>query len=184
MIYFWSDTHFNHAKIIDFATRGDANVETMNERLISNWNTIGKRDTIWFLGDFGFHPKSGEGYSLTNIFKALNGIKCLVVGNHDERNPEVLKLPWDRVEKLYTVKDNGMRAEVCHYPLETWKAAAHGALMLHGHSHGTLQRKLPHRFDVGVDCFPAPISFIELWERAKKQTFEVVDHHRGKEEEL
>lgn len=177
MIYFWADTHFNHSKIIEFTTRDDLSVEGMNERLIASWNTIGKYDKIWFLGDFGFHRHAEEGYALEDIFSRLNGIKCLVVGNHDEKNPAVLKLPWSRIEKLHTVKWEGMRAEICHYPLETWKRATHGALMLHGHSHGTLQRKLPHRFDVGADCFPNPMALEVLWERAKEQPFMVVDHH-------
>ena len=41
MIYFWSDPHFNHRKILDFcpARREWADsAEGMNEVLIANWN--------------------------------------------------------------------------------------------------------------------------------------------------
>lgn len=173
--FFWADTHFNHAGIIGYSARPYSNVAEMNTALVERWNArVGPRDTVWLLGDFAF---KGEA-DLDELFSKLRGVKCLVVGNHDERNPAVLKLPWERIERLYTYHhDKYKRAELCHYPLETWKSSAQGALALHGHSHGTLKRQLPHRFDVGADVFQSPVTFEELWERAIKQRFEPVDHH-------
>ena len=50
--------------------------------------------------------------------------------------------------------------------------------MLHGHSHGTLRRQLPHRFDVGVDTnFLRPYDFDWLLAKAATQRFEPTDHH-------
>ena len=185
MIYFWSDPHFNHRKILDFcpARREWADsAEGMNEVLIANWNAaVRPQDTVWLLGDFGFTYQEVQEseYSLPKIFARLQGHKMLVAGNHDEKNPKVMKLPWERVEKLWTLRDGpGRRAELCHYPLETWKGAHHGALMLHGHSHGSLRRKLPHRYDVGVDVEPFPISLDALFLRAQAEKFEITDHHK------
>lgn len=175
-IYFWSDTHFNHGGIIRYCSRPYADVREMNAALIERWNSSVKlTDTIYLLGDFAFSAKDGE--DIEGIFGRLHGHKHLVTGNHDERNPKVLRLPWESVSMLKTVKDHGMRAEVCHYPLETWKQAHHGALMLHGHSHGTLKNVIPHRFDVGVDVRERPMSFEQFHEIAAGQTFEAVDHH-------
>lgn len=177
--FFWSDTHFNHANIIELSGRPQMSVEEMNEWLIRMWNErVGEKDDIYLLGDFGFsHSKLP---SVAEIFARLNGRKHLVYGNHDEHNPKVMKLPWVTVRGIGTVRLNGMRAEVCHYPLETWKGAHHGAIMLHGHSHGSLKRKLAHRFDVGVDSVvgaSGPVKFEALVEMAIKEVFHATDHH-------
>ena len=52
-VFFTSDTHFYHANIINFCKRPFANVETMNEALIENWNAVvGVDDIVFHLGDF------------------------------------------------------------------------------------------------------------------------------------
>ena len=176
MIFFWSDTHFNHAGIIRYCSRPYGSVAEMNVELIKRWNSVVRQsDTVWLLGDFAFSVSGGD--DLSEIFSMLHGHKHLIVGNHDERNPKVMKLGWESVALLRTVKDHGMRAEVCHYPLETWKKADGGALMLHGHSHGTLKRVVPHRCDVGCDVQRVPVSFEDLWATAQSQTLEAADHH-------
>lgn len=183
MIYFWSDTHFNHSGIIKYCNRPFDDVRDMNLSLMTAWNTTVKPgDTIWFVGDFGFHAKHEGTIPLEEIFSQLSGHKNLVIGNHDEKNPKVLALPWERKENLVTVRDGEKRAMVCHYPMETWKNAHHDYLMIHGHSHGSLKTKLPHRFDVGVDVWPYPVLFEFLWEQAQRQVFIPTDHH-GEETE-
>jgi calcineurin-like phosphoesterase family protein len=191
--FLWADTHFNHTGIIGYCGRVDPwtglafrNVGEMNRSLIERWNTIVTRegDSIWLLGDFGFKENTRDGgEDLAVIFHKLRGIKHLVYGNHDEKNKTALKLPWETVTNLTTFRDTGRRAEMCHYPLETWKGSARGALMLHGHSHGSLKRVIPHRFDVGVDVFKkGPVEFDDLWETAQKQSFDPQDHHGDKPE--
>lgn len=178
MIYFWSDTHFNHRGIMSHCsrTRPYSSVEEMNIALIAKWGRIRDSDTIYLLGDFGF--RVGGGAKLADIFSSLPGHKHLIVGNHDEKNPEVLKLPWESVSHLKVVKDNGRRAVLCHYPLETWASAHHGVLHFHGHCHGTLRRKIPHRFDVGADVFTnGPVSWDELEVLAALEPYNPQDHH-------
>lgn len=79
-VFFISDTHFGHKKIIEFSKeRGEfGSIEEHDEFLVQNWNnTVGKRDTVWHLGDFCFGRKN------IAIAERLNGYKRLVMGNHD-----------------------------------------------------------------------------------------------------
>ena len=79
-IFIIADTHFGHKKIIDFesASRSFATIEEHDDELVRRWNnTVGKKDTVWHLGDVLF----GEGAFAT--LGRLNGVKKLVMGNHD-----------------------------------------------------------------------------------------------------
>jgi calcineurin-like phosphoesterase family protein len=89
-IWVISDTHFNHAGILNFtdcdgkATRGDrfTDVTDMDEQMIANWNSVVKPgDKVYHLGDvlFGMDKPAW----LDANFNRLNGKKRLVVGNHD-----------------------------------------------------------------------------------------------------
>ena len=40
MIFFTSDTEFNHSNIIEYSNRPYNNVDEMNKSIISNWNSI------------------------------------------------------------------------------------------------------------------------------------------------
>lgn len=46
MIYFISDTHFNHRHIIEYCNRPFNNVNKMNNTLIINWNSVVKKDDM------------------------------------------------------------------------------------------------------------------------------------------
>lgn len=177
MIFFWSDTHFNHEGIIGLCKRPDRGWQDMNERLVERWNdTVGHTDTIYFLGDFGFRRATGD--PLDSIFARLRGHKHLVKGNHDEQNKEVLKLPWESVSDLATIRYKGGKAIACHYPLESWKGMAKGYFHVHGHSHGNM-REMNRRFDVGVDSHPLPVTFEQLAWVASGQQLQTSDHHGG-----
>ena len=178
--FFWADTHFNHRGILDYTSRPYKDIYQMNAALMELWNSKVTRegDNVWLLGDFAFHHSEAE--DIYQIFWKLRGRKHLIVGNHDEKNPAVLRLPWEKVEKLWSFKENKRRAELCHYPLETWKGSHSGGLMLHGHCHGTLKRKLAYRFDVGVDTRlgqSGPVEWDELISLAGKERFVPVDAH-------
>ena len=85
MIWFTSDTHFNHTNILKYEpnTRPFATIEEMNETIISNWNkVVGEEDTIYVLGDFFM----GLLTDIEPIFKRLNGKVILIRGNHDTNN--------------------------------------------------------------------------------------------------
>lgn len=188
--YFSADFHFNHGNrpgaplsgILSFTDRPWGDVVEMNEALVDAWNAVVRQgDDVWVLGDFCFQPTTGP-MKASSIFHRLHGHKHLIVGNHDEQNKAVLRLPWSSVDWLRHPKIEGQRVALCHYALESWWHAHKGVLHLHGHSHGTLSRQVSHRFDVGIDAMGrdfnyGPIPFEAIRELAKAQDFNPVDHH-------
>ena len=53
MIYFTSDLHFYHDKIITHTQRPFYNAEEMNKTLIQKWNNkVSSNDEVYILGDF------------------------------------------------------------------------------------------------------------------------------------
>lgn len=172
--WFTSDTHFGHSGILRYCpeSRPFSSVEEMNEAIIERWNKrVRPHDSVYFLGDFSFEKDPAP------TFARLNGRKTLCKGNHDHERRKVLSLPWEEVTDYKIVKENGVRAVLLHYPIESWWNQHHGWLHFHGHQHNS-GRKIPHRFDVGFDAFPhGPMSFEELKALADAQTFEPNDHH-------
>lgn len=79
-IFVISDTHFGHKKIIDFeaVARPFTSVEEHDAELVRRWNAaVNKNDTVWHLGDVLF---GREAFATLGL---LNGVKKLVMGNHD-----------------------------------------------------------------------------------------------------
>ena len=83
--FFIGDTHFYHKNIIDYENRPFMNTHEMNEALIKNWNkTVGKSDIVFHVGDFALANKE----KIREVLSRLNGHKILVMGNHDQYNPD------------------------------------------------------------------------------------------------
>ena len=173
-IFFSSDIHFGHKNIIHHANRPFDSVEEMNESLIERWNAVvGSRDVVYFAGDFSFDKREAT----AQYFKALNGVKHLIVGNHDGN--AVQKMEWETVSDIKEVKAEGHRFVICHYPMTVWNGSHHGVFHVHGHSHGTLKDKVFGRADVGVDCHPdyRPFTIEEFVAAASVGRREGSDHH-------
>jgi len=86
-VHFIADLHFGHINMA--LKRGFATVEEHDEYIISQWNKkVHKRDVTWILGDVTM--ESSKPYPLLN---RLNGMKKVVLGNHDRPSdiPELLK---------------------------------------------------------------------------------------------
>ena len=86
-VHFIADLHFGHINMA--LKRGFATVEEHDEYIISQWNKkVNKRDVTWILGDVTM--ESSKSYPLLN---RLNGMKKVVLGNHDRPSdiPELLK---------------------------------------------------------------------------------------------
>lgn len=175
-----SDLHFDHRRICELAKRPFDNVEDMNESLIESWRRyVEPSDRIFVVGDFGFT----KGPDLVKLWKALPGEKHLVIGNHDERNPQIMALPWYTKGHIVKIKERGMRLLACHYPMTTW-AYPDTYVHVHGHSHGNLTDVRPRRADVGVDTawpdrvgWGRPLHVEEVWGVLSAQQYDAVDHH-------
>jgi calcineurin-like phosphoesterase family protein len=81
-VFFTSDLHFQHARIVGLSERPFGSVEEMDEHLIARWNSVvlHPTDIVWVLGDYTLGDRA-RGLS---YLSRLNGRKMLVSGNHDK----------------------------------------------------------------------------------------------------
>lgn len=175
-----SDTHFNHDNIITYCQRPFANSDEMNVAMIKAWNAVvGPSDHVFVLGDFAYKSRKNGHIDPEGLLAMLHGTKDLIIGNHDLEFDIDRLSGWNRVDHYREFKHEKRRFVMSHYPMETWRNAQHGWIMFHGHTHGSLKRVIPHRFDVGVDVTRlwAPVDIMEYAEVAAKQKFEPQDHH-------
>lgn len=140
MNYYISDLHLNHSNIIGFnqANHLFANIEEMNQTIISNWNSIVKQnDTVYILGDFNW----GIGKNWLEDIKKLKGKKILISGNHDLKTfPSSLKEKFtqivDYLEVVEYVNDKKYRLILSHYPFLAFnKDYLDTVIHLYGHVH-------------------------------------------------
>lgn len=182
--FFTADSHFGHARVIEYSKRPFADANDMNEAMIANWNAVVcPRDIVYHLGDFALCDVE----KATKIAKRLNGQKHLVFGNHDKvlRKHAPFTSQWIWAKDIAEIKIADQKVILCHYALVTWNGSHRGSWSLHGHSHGSL-REDPHalRVDVGVDVWGYnPVSFEALQAYMGRKSFEPVDHHGRKDEE-
>ena len=182
MIYFTSDWHFFHDRILEFHPKRKelfgTDMEKVTDKMIELWNnTVSKKDTVYILGDLAF----GTVEQKRKLFNRLNGNKVLIMGNHD-------KIPMEQrcfFNHITQIKNQAFKKSIipelsdnlevimCHFPLHRWEHCEKGSIMLHGHSHGKVDidnNKLNIesnliRIDVGLDGHLANyklISIIEL----------------------
>lgn len=177
-VWFTSDTHYGHARVIEYSKRPFSSVEEMDERLVENWNAVVQPgDRVYHLGDFAFCPVERA----TEIARRLNGQKFLIFGNHDKRLRRDGKFvgSWIWGKDLEQIDVEGQRITLCHYAMRVWAKSHHGTWQLFGHSHGTMPDD-PHslQLDVGVDCWDYhPVAFETIRERMSKKEFRPVDRH-------
>ena len=156
-IFFIADTHFEHKLVARL--RGYESVEEHDEHLIDQWNaTVGTRDTVWLLGDavFGKH----------NLWKLgrLNGIKRLVMGNHDCYAVSEYAVYFSKIYGAFSFKHDFI---LTHVPVHPQQLEKRYKCNIHGHTHTFA---LDDRRYVGVS--------VELID-AKPQAFDVVRERVG-----
>jgi calcineurin-like phosphoesterase family protein len=163
-IFFTSDTHFSHRNIIQYCSRPWSTVDEMDLALVERWNEkVGEQDTIYVLGDVFFCDTERA----LAILDALNGVKFLILGNHDRRirnNGAVLGRFSAVLPDLYATEIEGTHVVMCHFPLLSWDREHYGSVMLHGHSHGNVKFDATRRrLDVGVDANNySPVEWAEI----------------------
>lgn len=81
MNYYTSDLHLGHINILSSRPQFSC-LEEMEQTIISNWNSkVSATDTVYIIGDLSYRAEKHISYYL----KRLNGVKHLVIGNHDYR---------------------------------------------------------------------------------------------------
>lgn len=126
MIFFTSDSHFNHGAIIQYCNRPFSGAEEMDKAMITNWNSVvTSKDTVYHLGDFSFKTDPGRYTS------RLNGKKILIRGNHDKRDD--YKKYFDEVYDLLNLTIEKQPVTLCHYAMRVWNRSHFNAYMLFGH---------------------------------------------------
>lgn len=82
-VFFISDCHFDHYKIIEYTERPFNTVLQMNSQLMWRWNKrVKPDDLVYHVGDFAF--KGANNAQLWE--KRLNGNIVHIQGNHDKNN--------------------------------------------------------------------------------------------------
>lgn len=81
MDFFTSDLHIGHDKDFIWSPRNFSSIEEMDKEIITRWNSIvWPDDTVYILGDLCMGENEKE---WDNVYKALNGHKKFIIGNHD-----------------------------------------------------------------------------------------------------
>jgi calcineurin-like phosphoesterase family protein len=183
-IFFTSDTHFGHARIIELCNRPFRDVQHMNEMLIKNWNdTVGPNDVVYHMGDVAL----GSIADSLPLVGRLNGFKALVPGNHDRIFSGESQKRIDRFLPEYEKVFHHILPEICngsihgrpvvlsHFPYQgdsqendrhiDKRPVDEGNPLIHGHIHEK-RRIEGNMFNVGVDVNdfrPVSIETISDW---------------------
>lgn len=179
-IWVISDTHFRHASLLNFANKnGDQvrgklfdNIDQHDEYMIEQWNRCVKpEDIVYHLGDVVIGGAEGEKW-FTENWSRLNGIKRLIVGNHD--NIKFLSSGdfFDEVHMWRMFPDLGLLFS--HVPVHERSAMMWGSketglrdkpiplLNVHGHIHENPSPEGPYRCVCVEHTSYAPINIEEL----------------------
>jgi calcineurin-like phosphoesterase family protein len=131
-VRFIADLHFGHVNMA--LKRGFATVEEHDEFIISQWNrVVKKQDLTWILGDVTM--ESAKSYPL---LARLNGMKKVVLGNHDMPShiPELLKYV-QCVSGLTRYKGIWLS----HCPVHPMELEHRVPRVIHGHIHENIVMK-------------------------------------------
>ena len=143
--YFISDTHFGHKNVLKFDNRNFKTIEEHDNALIENWNNeVGIDGEVYILGDISWHNAT----KTIEIVKSLNGIKHLIVGNHDKnliKNKEFNSLFAEitNYKELYLSNSKGI--VLCHFPILFFNKHQYGWFHLYGHVHNSFEWNIIER---------------------------------------
>lgn len=127
-VRFISDLHFNHENMS--VKRLFATAQAMNEHIIEQWNkVVHKKDVTYILGDITMEKSSGY-----ELLDRLNGIKHVILGNHDRRQdiPKLLQYV-NSVAGAIKYKKEFMLTHIPIHPTELYSNRV--KYNIHGHVH-------------------------------------------------
>lgn len=138
-IYFIADLHFGHKNVLSYDNRKFKTIEEHDNTLIENWNSVvGIDDEVFILGDVSWHNVT----KTIEIIKSLNGIKHLIIGNHDKRllkNREFQSLFAEISDYKEISLPDGKGIVLCHYPIPCFNRHYYGWYHLYGHVHNSFE---------------------------------------------
>ena len=138
VVRYISDPHFGHRNMA--IRRGFSDEYQMNEYMVKQWNyVVTKKDVTWILGDITME-KSSEYYWLDQ----LNGIKKIVLGNHDKPQhvPELLNYVNSVCAVQYVRDKKHGNIIFSHIPIHPCELEYRYTINIHGHVHeNTLKDK-------------------------------------------
>jgi calcineurin-like phosphoesterase family protein len=158
-IWFTSDTHFGHEKIIPWCRPQFANVEEMNAHMVALWNeTVKTDDLVYHLGDFAWTPKAAM-----LARPKLKGTVRLIVGNHDNIDALARARLFQKLALWHIFPEVGIVAT--HVPMR-FEQLRNASWNVHGHVHGKNRGLDFFHFDVSVERTgyrPVHIDAIAAW---------------------
>jgi calcineurin-like phosphoesterase family protein len=126
VVRFIADLHLSHANMA--TRRGFSTIEEHDEYIIAKWNSVvNKRDITYILGDVTMEKSAPY-----HLLDRLNGLKHVVMGNHDRRQ-DVKKL-LEHVESVAgMVSYKGII--LTHCPIHPMELDYRFPKNIHGHIH-------------------------------------------------
>lgn len=112
--------------------RGFKDEYEMNDHIVSEWNkVVSKRDVTYILGDITMEKSEYE------ILNRLNGIKKVILGNHDEPQhvPKLLQYVNNVASMKYLKNKEFGNIILTHAPIHPCELEYRYNINIHGHVH-------------------------------------------------
>lgn len=139
IVRFIADLHLGHENMAK--RRGFLTIEEHDEYVITKWNSVvDKRDVTYILGDVTMEKKSP--YPLLD---RLNGIKHVVLGNHDRRQ-DVPHLLQHVASVAGMIQYKGIM--LTHCPIHSMELEYRFNKNIHGHIHDKVVMKMLDGWEV------------------------------------
>jgi calcineurin-like phosphoesterase family protein len=165
-LWFLSDPHAWHEKIIGYCDRPFANAQEMTEQLIERHNSVVRpQDHFYPLGDVAMKKPHLEWVS------KLNGHGRLIGGNHDIFDvKDYLKAGYEKVMAMRIMDlPKGGNALFAHIPIHPASMGRFRA-QIHGHIHNHIGYGFPY-INVSAEVVNyTPVSFDELVAQIEKES--------------
>jgi calcineurin-like phosphoesterase family protein len=139
IVRFIADLHLSHQNMAK--RRGFSTVEEHDEHIIAKWNSVvNKRDVTYILGDVTMEKSAPY-----HLLDRLNGIKHIVLGNHDRRQD---------TKKLFQYAEsvggmiNYKGVFLTHCPIHSDELEYGIVKNIHGHIHDKVVMKMLDGWEV------------------------------------
>jgi len=144
IVRFIADLHLSHANMA--TRRGFSSIEEHDEHIIAKWNSVvNKRDVTYILGDVTMEKSAPY-----HLLDRLNGIKHIVLGNHDRRQD---------TKKLFQYAEsvggmiNYKGVFLTHCPIHSDELEYGIVKNIHGHIHDKVVMKMLDGWEVPDDRY-------------------------------